>query len=143
MRAEAAASAAVRRWPQEVGLFVGMAWARTLSCVGGKVVGSVDASRQGRLDGMSGRGPWIWCGVRGLGAVVLSSAGCGLLYRAALLLEGERWHVGAAGPDVVQRSWSACGCPEQCGLRATVSCGVAARGERWHVGAAALEGGVG
>ena len=41
----------------------------------------------------------MWCDVRGLRAVVLSSVGCGLLYRAALLLEGERWHVGAAAPE--------------------------------------------
>lgn len=37
-------------------------------------------------------------------------------------------HVGAAAPDVVRRSWSACSCPEQRGLRVAVSCGVAARG---------------
>ena len=76
-----------------------MAWVRTLSCVGGKVVGSIDASQRGRLDGMSGRRSRMWCGVHGLRAVVLSSVGCGLLYRAALLLEGERWHVGAAAPE--------------------------------------------
>ena len=31
-------------------------------------------------------------------------------------------HVGAAAPDLVRRSWSACGCPEQCGLRIAISC---------------------
>lgn len=99
MYAEAAASdsdATVALWGRVALCIVSVAaWC----CVGSEVVGLVDATQRGRFDFTLGRRPRMWCGVRGLRAVVLSSVGCGLLYRAALLLEGERWHVGAAAPE--------------------------------------------
>ena len=45
--------------------------------VGSEVVGLVDATQRGRSDFTSGRRPRMWCGVRGLRAVVLCSMGCG------------------------------------------------------------------
>ena len=56
---------------------------------GGRLVGPIDALQRGRSDFMSGRRPRIWCDVRGLRAVALSSVGCGQLGCAALLLVGS------------------------------------------------------
>ncbi|XBH58152.1 hypothetical protein VPH35_079636 [Triticum aestivum] len=52
-------------------------------------VGSVDAPQRGRSNFTSGRRPRMWCDVRGLRAVALSSVGCRQLGCAALLLEGS------------------------------------------------------
>ena len=68
----------------EVGLLLSMAWVAILSGEGGRVVGSVDAFKSGRLDDMSGQRPRKWCDGCGLRAVTLCSVGCGWLSRAAL-----------------------------------------------------------
>ena len=73
----------------EVGLYLDIGWVASLSRLGGRGVGSVDAPQRGRSDFMSGRRPRMWCDVRGLRAVALSSVGCGQLGCAALLLEGS------------------------------------------------------
>ena len=61
----------------EVGLYLDIGWVASLSRLGGRGVGSVDAPQRGRSDFTSGRRPRMWCGVRGLRAVVLCSMGCG------------------------------------------------------------------
>jgi len=73
----------------EVGLYLDIGWVASLSRLGGRGVGSVDAPQRGRSDFTSGRRPRMWCDVRGLRAVALSSVGCGQLGCAALLLEGS------------------------------------------------------
>ena len=82
-----------------MGLDLDIGWVSSLSRLGGGGVGLVDAPQRGWSDFMSGRQPRMWCEVRGLRAVALSSVGCGLLYRAVLLIEGERWLVGAAASE--------------------------------------------
>ena len=62
---------------QEVGLLVGMAWVRTLKCASSKVVSSDNVPQSGLLDDMLGQRPRMWCSVRGLCAVGLSSVSCG------------------------------------------------------------------
>ena len=57
--------------------------------------------------------------------VLRGRQGCRLNRRGPAGAVGR--HVGATTPDVVRRSWSACSCPEQHGLRVAASCGVAAR----------------
>ena len=72
----------------EVGLWLNIGWVAFLFRLGGRDVGSVDAPQKGRSDFMSGRRPRMWCDVRGLRAVGLSSVGCGQLGCAVLLLKG-------------------------------------------------------
>ena len=62
-------------------------WVAILGHLGGRLVGPVDAFQRGRSDFASGQRPRMWCDIRGLRAVALSSMGCGQLGRAALLLE--------------------------------------------------------
>ena len=74
---------------------------------------------------MSGRRPQIWCGVRGLRAVALSSMGCGQLGCAALLLEGSGGMSGQRPRKAV---------PVECVVRdGAVDVGAAApRGSLWR-----------
>jgi hypothetical protein len=80
-----------------------MNWLATLGVMGcrvvGRVVGSVDSSQWGRLDGASRWRPQMWCDGSGLWMVSMCSLGCMQPVYVALQLEGEQMYVRAAAPE--------------------------------------------